>query len=99
MNKASILREADEIARNNDFSEETLLRCQDNILRWLRYHKLAPLYESEAVAIIILQRNVRKWLVRKKLYVHFNMLLNLCKNGAQRYVEDAQVYHMLISKK
>lgn len=99
MNKSSLLREADEIARDNAFSEETLLRCQNNIFRWLRYHNVAPLFTSEKIAIRIMQRAVRRWLVRKKLYVHFDMLMNLCRNGAHRYVAQAQVYQMFISKK
>jgi hypothetical protein len=70
-----------------------------NIFRWLRYHSVAPLLQSEADAIIKIQAKTRSWLVRKKLYVHLTMLINLCKGGAHVYAKKAHVYQMLIAKK
>lgn len=95
-NDYQLFKKTIQIATMCNFSQETVDKCHTNILRWLRYHSVAPLLINEARAIVKIQAIVRKWLVRKKLYPKYTMLMNLAHNGSLRYLEDAYKYAIMI---
>lgn len=97
-NRPDVLREADALARQNGFTEEMLIQCQNNVLTWLRHHSVTPLHAHELKAIVKLQSVIRTWLIRKRLYIKFTMLMNLAKNGSTLYLHDARVYESIINK-
>lgn len=97
-NRPDVLREADALARQNGFTEEMLLQCQNNVLAWLRHHSVTPLHAHELKAIVKLQSVIRTWLVRKRLYIKFTMLMNLAKNGSITYLHDARLYESIINR-
>lgn len=99
MNRPEALQEADAIARQHQFTEEMLTRCQHNILKWLRHHSVTPLHIEELSAITKIQSIVRSWLVRKRLYIKFTMLMNLVKSGSTSHLYEAKVYESMLNMK
>ena len=95
-NNYQLFQKSMQVAVMCNFSQETIDKCHNNILRWLRYNNVSPLMVNEARAIVKIQSNVRKWLVRKKLYPKYTMLMNLAHNGSLRYLEDAYKYAIMI---
>lgn len=95
-NDYQLFKKALQVAVMCNFSQETIDTSHSNILRWLRYHNVSPLLVNEARAIVKIQALVRKWLVRKKLYPKYTMLMNLAHNGSLRYLGDAYKYAIMI---
>lgn len=92
-NNVHFFREADRIMKEQQFDGDTLIRCQQNVERWLRLHGLGKLLPHESAAILKIQAVVRSWQVRIRLRKKYNMLMNLARLDSIDYLEHAQRLH------
>ena len=89
-NNMQMLREADQIALDNSFTAETVIQCQANVERWLRLRGMHKLLPHEARAVVKIQANMRRCLVRSKLRKRYTMLMNLARIDDIRYLSEAR---------
>ena len=86
----SLLKEADRIAIENNFTAEMVIQCQANVERWLRLHGIGKLLPHESQAVLKIQANVRRWEVRSKLRKKYMMLMNLARMDDIGYLSEAK---------
>ena len=86
----NLLKEADRIAVENNFTADMVVQCQANVERWLRLHGIGKLLPQEHAAVLKIQSSMRGWNVRSKLKKRYNMLMNLARMDDIQYLQEAQ---------
>ena len=93
-NRPDVLREADAL-RDRMASRRKCSPLSEQHTHVAQTPQRYPLHIEELKAILKLQSVIRTWLVRKRLYIKFTMLMNLVKSGSTSHLYDAKVYEII----